>query len=60
MGFTVCVPYCLADGGGLLILPFVNGFHHGLHAVLLRSWQQIHQEKIKKLSLHVGKNNLRR
>jgi len=41
MGFTVCVPYWLADGGSLLILPFVNGFHHGLHAVLLRSWQQI-------------------
>jgi len=41
MGFTVCALYCLADGGGFLILPFINGFHHCLHAVLLRSWQQI-------------------
>ena len=41
LGFTVCAPYCLDDGGGLLILPFVNGFHHGLHAVLHSSWQQI-------------------
>ena len=41
MGFMVCAPFCLSDGGGLFILPFVNGFHHGLHAVLLCSWQQI-------------------
>jgi len=39
--FTVCVLYCSVDGGGFLILPFVNGFHDGLHAVLLSGWQQI-------------------
>jgi len=38
---TVFVPYCRADGSGLLILPLVNGFHNGLLAVLLRSWQRI-------------------
>ena len=38
---TDCAPYCSADGSALLILPLVNGFHNGLHAVLLRSWQRI-------------------
>jgi len=32
---TVCPPYCSADGSTLLILPLVNGFHNGFHAVLL-------------------------
>jgi len=39
--FMVCVLYCSVDGGGLLILPFVNGFHEGLHAAFLSGWQQI-------------------
>jgi len=38
---TVCVPYCSADGGGLLILSLVNGFHDDLLAVLLSGWQWI-------------------
>jgi len=29
----VLVPYFSADGGGLVILPLVNGFHDGLRAV---------------------------
>ena len=32
---TDSTPYCSADGSGLLILSLVNGFHDGLHAVLL-------------------------
>jgi len=38
---TVRAPYCSADGGELLILSPVNGFHDGLHAVLLSGWQRI-------------------
>jgi len=38
---TVCVPFCSADGSGLLILPLVNSFHHGWRAVLLSGWQWI-------------------
>ena len=47
---TVCVPYCSADGSGLLILPLVsgllispllNGFPDGSRAVLLIGWQRI-------------------
>ena len=38
---TVCAPYCLADGNGLLILPIVNVFHASLRAVLLSGWQRI-------------------
>jgi len=30
--------YFSGDGGGLLILPLVNGFHDGLRVVLLRGW----------------------
>jgi len=33
--FTVCGPFCSADGSGLLILPLVNGFRDALRAVLL-------------------------
>jgi len=38
---TVFVPYCWADGSGLLILPLVNGFPDGLRALLLTRWQRI-------------------
>jgi len=38
---TVCVPYCSADGSGLLILPLVNSFHDGVRAVLLSGWRPI-------------------
>jgi len=38
---TVCAPYCSADGGGLLILSLVNGFHDNLLALLLSGWQRI-------------------
>jgi len=41
MAFIVCAPYCSADESALLILPLVNGFHDGFHAVLLRGWQRI-------------------
>jgi len=38
--FTMdCVPYC--SGSGLLILPLVNGFHDGLHAIFHSRWQRI-------------------
>jgi len=39
--FTVCVPFCSANGSGFLLLAVVNGFHHGLRAVLLSGWQRI-------------------
>jgi len=39
--FTVCGPFCTANGSGFLLLAVVNIFHHGLHAVLLRGWQLI-------------------
>jgi len=39
--FTVCMPFCSADGSRLLILPLVNGFHNGLHAVLPSGWQGV-------------------
>jgi len=38
---TVFAPYFSVDGGGLLILFLVNGFHDGLRAVLLRGLQGI-------------------
>jgi len=38
---TVFAPYFSADGGGLLILSLVNGFHDGLRAVLLSGLQRI-------------------
>jgi len=41
MAFTVCAPFCADDGSGLLILPFVNGFHNSLRTVFLRGWQRI-------------------
>jgi len=37
----VFAPYFSADGGGLLILSLITGFHDGLHTVLLSGWQQI-------------------
>jgi len=37
----VRAPYGAVDGSGLLIPPLVNGFHHGLRAVLISGWQQI-------------------
>jgi len=37
----VCMPYFLADGGGLLSLPLVNGFYEGLRAVLPRGYKLI-------------------
>jgi len=37
----VCALYLSADGGGLLILTLVNGFHDGLHTVLRSGWQRI-------------------
>jgi len=38
---TDCVPYCSANGSGLLILPLVNSFHNGLRAVIPNGWQRI-------------------
>ena len=38
---TVCALYCFADGSALLILPLINGFSYGSHAVLLSGWQRI-------------------
>ena len=39
--FLVCAPYCSADGSRLLILPLVNVFQYGLHAVLPSRWPRI-------------------
>jgi len=39
--FTVCAPFCSADGSRLLILPLVNGFHNGLRAMLPSGWQGV-------------------
>jgi len=39
--FTVCAPFSTENGGGLLILPLINGFPNGLHADFLRGWQCI-------------------
>ena len=38
---TVWVPFYSADGSGLLIVPLINSFHHGLRTVLLCGWQRI-------------------
>jgi len=35
---TVCTPYCSTDGRTLLIVPLVNVFPDGSHAVLLSGW----------------------
>jgi len=48
---TVRAQYCSADGSGLLILPLVNGFHHGSSAVLLSGLQWIaHSSARQRLS----------
>jgi len=48
---TVCAPYFTADGSGLLIISLVNGFHKGLHAILLCGWQRIaHSSSCQRLS----------
>jgi len=48
---TVYMPYCSADGSGLLILPLVNGFHNGSHTVFLSGWQRIaHSSARQRLS----------
>jgi len=44
---TICAPYCSADGIALLTPPLVNGFHDGLHAVLLSGWQRIAQSSTR-------------
>ena len=41
MAFMVCMPFCSANGSGLLILLLVNGFPDGLRAILLSGWQRI-------------------
>jgi len=47
---TVCAPFCSTDGSELLILPLVNGFHHGSRAVL-SGWQWIaHSSARQRLS----------
>jgi len=38
---TVCVLFYSVDGSRLLLLPLVNGFHHGLRALFLRGYQRI-------------------
>ena len=38
---TVCAPYFLVDGGGLLILSLINGLHDGFRAVFLCGWRRI-------------------
>jgi len=49
--FTTVRAPCSADGSGLLILPLVNGFHHGSRAILLSGWQWIaHSSTRQRLS----------
>jgi len=49
--FTVCLPFCTANGSIFLLLAVVNSFHHGLHAVLLSGWQRItHSSARERLS----------
>jgi len=38
---TVCAPYCTVNGSRFFLLPVVNRFHDGSHAVLLSAWQRI-------------------
>jgi len=53
---TIRAPYCSADGGGLLILSPVNGFHNGLRAVLLSGRQRIaHSSARQRLSRRVAR-----
>jgi len=48
---TVCSPYFSVDGGGLLIVSLINGFHDGFRTVLLYRWQQIaHSSARRRLS----------
>jgi len=44
---TDCAPYFSVDGIGLPPAPLANGFHDGLHAVLLCGWQQIAQSSAR-------------
>jgi len=49
--FTVCALFCSVDDSALLILPLVNGCHHGSRAVLLSGWQWIaHSSARQRLS----------
>jgi len=41
MAFTVITPFCTVNGSRFLLLQVVNGFHHGLRAVLLSGWHRI-------------------
>jgi len=41
MAFTVIALFCTANGSRFLLLPVVNGFHHGLRAVLLSGWHRL-------------------
>jgi len=43
----VCTLYFPVDGSGLLILSLVNGFHDGLHTVLLSGWQRIAHSSVR-------------
>jgi len=57
---TVHVPYCSAEGAVLYNLPLVNGFHDGLHAVLLSGWQRIaHSSARQRLSWFARRFNRR-
>jgi len=56
---TVRTLFCSADGGGLLILSLVKGFHDGLGAVLLSGWRQIshsfsHQWLSRRFVCHIA------
>jgi len=53
---TVWAPYCSADCSALLILPLLNSFHNGLHAVLLSGWQRIaHTSARQRLSRRIAR-----
>jgi len=57
---TVCAQYFSADGGGLLILSLVNGFHNGFRPILLRRWQQIAHSSALRLSRRFAPHIARR
>jgi len=51
-----CTPYCSADGSALLLLPLVNGFSDGLHAVVLSGLQRIaHTSVGQRLSRRIAR-----
>jgi len=54
MAFTVCALFCSVDNCALLILPLVQGFHHGLRSILLSGWQRIAHSSTRQRIAHIS------